>query len=1237
MTYAEFKENFLAEFLNIKSFVGRIKYAKQYLTGIGSGSGRIVFDIDGERVLKLAKNPKGIAQNEAEANAGRYDDTHSIVTKVFEEADDNTWLISEKGNKVSERRIKELTGIPSLSDLFYYVRNFDSSNHGRGNIFRQDADIIELLDENEWVQDLMNFIANYGQNPGDFGRPSSYGEVLRDGQPSIVLTDYGLNDEVYDTHYSPKRKQKYQMYEMYNFADGNDDMLSDIGNVGQDQRYGMWALMPDGVGDGDSVINEEFISYVMGRDKYPERPLPNLPFLTDRFHECINNLKETLNVVKNKKQFYNNLLELQDYLIRQKFYDREPLKHEEYVINEAQEVPKVLRMSLDNEAYARQIADAVAQKLGFIIISTKGGGSNGFAFDIGGKIFKITSDVGEADAASKLMRVNPVRIAIVYNLYKIVDTEKNMSFFGMIEQHIEDKPVEKFVRYGDVISAISPNDMNFIDFLIVMKKNFDYNNIATLAQGILTENPQANISPEERKEAHEYLIGLLEIKKELVSYDIKSNDYGNVKNLGYDKGLLKFFDFGGYRSEEPNVGDSGLIFIPEDGSAKFSTDDSIGRDDFPLYDNNDTSPLTDNNVPTDDEIHEDLEYNHVKGDAGDDEYVLTEEFLGKYDGYDFEVFKNPNSIKNLKPNIRGIATRDGDLFVIDDNYYIIHNIFATWLNQKGYPIPENTYNNLDSIVPVQRYGETNRFYVSESIKNHEITKYKKNITSIFEKTKEKNPTIEFVLKNIWDANNDEIHEDLEYRHASDATQDIYTIDEIVERVVSSMKGSSTVNVKKKCKLGGLGNTSAACNQGDINNFEIKSLDENIDYLILNRGVGKDEMINIPDFPLKDLRVSKRGIAGSVQDIRQGKSSQTDEPVLVFYNIKNQQFLVEDGYHRVAQAYLNKENTISVNIYSDNWSDYVANVSDENQFKLGESLDEAAIPYNKTYWGWVSPSNEFIQVPQLQHSTFIEGKYPDIHLLDDVFNQAFKDGWVRIIYQYNPDRASGSLSINGYDKNRVKQVFKSMFINNIIHGDNQIYLQYENPDGGDMFRTNSEDNKVKLVNYISEEVLDETGEGNLQPYEISIVKSTNTYKEYKFVTEDNDEYHFEFNKANLDDNMWRADFGVVDDSNYTNFSYTKVVNKGKLYKVMSTIIKLMRGFFINTKPDILVIEPIKSKNEFDKRRFSLYLQFIKKHLPSDYEYTEDNKEILIKKKINDLNEVELILNNINEAKKMMKII
>jgi tRNA nucleotidyltransferase/poly(A) polymerase len=57
---------------------------------------------------------------------------------------------------------------------------------------------------------------------------------------------------------------------------------------------------------------------------------------------------------------------------------------------------------------------------------------------------------------------------------------------------------------------------------------------------------------------------------------------------------------------------------------------------------------------------------------------------------------------------------------------------------------------------------------------------------------------------------------------------------IYERITSYMKGSQAMTVKKKCQLGGNGDgTSTACNQGDINNVELKTISENVQLLDKN--------------------------------------------------------------------------------------------------------------------------------------------------------------------------------------------------------------------------------------------------------------------------------------------------------------------------------------------------------------------------------------------------------------------
>ena len=53
-------------FKNLNSFSKRISYCDENIERISSGSSRIVYKINDEKVLKLAKNTKGLEQNKNE-------------------------------------------------------------------------------------------------------------------------------------------------------------------------------------------------------------------------------------------------------------------------------------------------------------------------------------------------------------------------------------------------------------------------------------------------------------------------------------------------------------------------------------------------------------------------------------------------------------------------------------------------------------------------------------------------------------------------------------------------------------------------------------------------------------------------------------------------------------------------------------------------------------------------------------------------------------------------------------------------------------------------------------------------------------------------------------------------------------------------------------------------------------------------------------------------------------------
>ena len=97
------------EFEKIQSFAGKLKYAATHLPKIASGSGRAVFKIDDSKVLKIAKNKKGLAQNNVESEylLQKYD----ITARTFDRGDvvkdtGPFWIEMELAKKVVKKEIR---------------------------------------------------------------------------------------------------------------------------------------------------------------------------------------------------------------------------------------------------------------------------------------------------------------------------------------------------------------------------------------------------------------------------------------------------------------------------------------------------------------------------------------------------------------------------------------------------------------------------------------------------------------------------------------------------------------------------------------------------------------------------------------------------------------------------------------------------------------------------------------------------------------------------------------------------------------------------------------------------------------------------------------------------------------------------------------------------------------------------------------------------------------------------
>ena len=199
------KEFSMEQFNSINSYRGKIKYVQSLLPRISSGSSRIVYKIDDEKVLKLAKNKKGLAQNEVEGTPDWYRDSMELFAKVFDVDDKNYfWIEMELAKKVSRSQFKKLTGftIEEISDLMFYC--YSRSNQGHQTKLKDPELEKRAYEEDSFYMKLEEFIGNYDVNPLDFGKLNSYGEVVRNGVPTIVIIDYGLSNDVWKNHYKRK-------------------------------------------------------------------------------------------------------------------------------------------------------------------------------------------------------------------------------------------------------------------------------------------------------------------------------------------------------------------------------------------------------------------------------------------------------------------------------------------------------------------------------------------------------------------------------------------------------------------------------------------------------------------------------------------------------------------------------------------------------------------------------------------------------------------------------------------------------------------------------------------------------------------------------------------------------------------------------------------------------------------------------------------------------------------------
>lgn len=217
------------ELNDLRTYAAKKRYLESHLEKIGSGSSRIVYAVDDEKVIKLAKNRKGLAQNEVEADKNTYYPAApiDIFARVYDYDDGYYWIEMEVARKAKKSDIKSLYGVSfelitdfirkiySIrgNDVYKYrhispnTRNFDrfyddyiSAGDGEDTLwFEISEKLYNFLNE---IDEYIGMHTCNWTDVSDWMRLANWGIVTRNGEEHLVIVDNGLNDEIYKTHYS---------------------------------------------------------------------------------------------------------------------------------------------------------------------------------------------------------------------------------------------------------------------------------------------------------------------------------------------------------------------------------------------------------------------------------------------------------------------------------------------------------------------------------------------------------------------------------------------------------------------------------------------------------------------------------------------------------------------------------------------------------------------------------------------------------------------------------------------------------------------------------------------------------------------------------------------------------------------------------------------------------------------------------------------------------------------------
>jgi hypothetical protein len=178
----------LEEISALSSFKDRVKLAREHFEELGEGSARTIFKISDSLILKIAHNPKGLAQNQSEGLPTMQCD---CANKVLFADKEFKWIVMRFTSEITEEEFEDLIGFDFRQFIKCAYWKFRNEEHtGKPRLFNE-------IVQHPLFRCLEKMILENQLQIGDLDKVSSWGNL--DGK--IVLRDFGLTKDVFKKYY----------------------------------------------------------------------------------------------------------------------------------------------------------------------------------------------------------------------------------------------------------------------------------------------------------------------------------------------------------------------------------------------------------------------------------------------------------------------------------------------------------------------------------------------------------------------------------------------------------------------------------------------------------------------------------------------------------------------------------------------------------------------------------------------------------------------------------------------------------------------------------------------------------------------------------------------------------------------------------------------------------------------------------------------------------------------------